>query len=294
MNSQTSGVANLANVFGVDPISWLEDWTVSVYTDDTGLPVDARYRQPSWDFRSILGPEGLKSAATRQPLFPVFPLEVVQLESGPESQAEFGLKGGGAAFLRFRIDAGGSAAIRTTSGGAVGPEPAPDDDREDPVSGRMAAPAGARPGGVHPAGTEPPDSVPGPVAMGEPRTEGTVRVVGSAPMNEKVVLRPSGGRRRAAGGAAPRELRELAGAEVAVDGPDRARARPARRAARCGWTRYEILSIDGRAGDHGDHREEVGRLAPAAHAGGRAAVPAGGAVDLRARPEGVGAGTRGA
>ncbi len=121
VNSRTSGVQNLQNVFGVNPIDWLEDWTVSVYTDDTPLLVSARYRQPSWSFRSILGPGGLKRASTGQPLFPVFPLDAIPLADGEANRREFRLKGGGAAFLRFGVAPGGTAAIRTSSGGVVAP-----------------------------------------------------------------------------------------------------------------------------------------------------------------------------
>lgn len=92
---------------------------------------------------------------------------------------------------------------------------------------------------------EPPDSAPASAAEGgSERLVGTVRVVGSAPMNVSVVLQPPGGGSVQLVGPLRDELRRLAGAEVAVDGPSEPSPDPlADRQLRV--DRYEILSVDG-------------------------------------------------
>ena len=73
---------------------------------------------------------------------------------------------------------------------------------------------------------------------------GTVRVVGSAPVNVSVVLQPADGGSIQLVGPLRDELRRLAGAEVAVDGPVEPAPDPlADRQIRV--DDYEILSVDG-------------------------------------------------
>jgi hypothetical protein len=92
---------------------------------------------------------------------------------------------------------------------------------------------------------EPPDSIPAPdTAAGEP-VRGTVRVVGSAPVNVQVVLQPPSGRALRLVGPLAGELERLAGVEVAVRGrvepsPDPMVDRQLRVAG------YEIVSVAGR------------------------------------------------
>jgi hypothetical protein len=89
-----------------------------------------------------------------------------------------------------------------------------------------------------------PEAGPGPASDGGDRLVGTVRIVGSAPMNVQVVLQPAQGRSvRLAGPLLP-ELERLAGAEVAVTGqiepaPDPLVDRQVQ------VSEYEILSING-------------------------------------------------
>jgi hypothetical protein len=110
VNSNASGVENLRQALKVDPIDWMQDWTLSVYTDDapTGpgqvLPVEPQYTQPSWNFRSVI------PAITREQRFP---LAVRALTSG--SERGVALRAGGAAFLRFGIAGGGRVALGATS-----------------------------------------------------------------------------------------------------------------------------------------------------------------------------------
>ncbi len=91
---------------------------------------------------------------------------------------------------------------------------------------------------------EPPDSSPVPAAGAAERIVGTVRVVGSAPVNVRVVLRPERGGDVQLAGPLRDELRQLAGAEVAVTGPAETAPDPlADRQLRV--DSYEILSVSG-------------------------------------------------
>jgi len=114
VNSSTSGLANLANVFGSDAFGtsrgWLRDWAVSNFADDAGVTVSAAYMQPSWNFRNLL------PALTKSP-YPVVTHALV--EGTPVSLSLGG--GAGAAYLRFRVAAGGTATVATTSGSSALP-----------------------------------------------------------------------------------------------------------------------------------------------------------------------------
>jgi hypothetical protein len=114
VNSQTSGVPNLQQVLRVNPIDWMQDWTVSVYTDDapigTGqvLPVEPIYTQPSWNFRDVI--PGICRNATRFCRNQLFPLKTFSLASAERSLT---LQAGGAGFVRFGIAEGGRVGILT-------------------------------------------------------------------------------------------------------------------------------------------------------------------------------------
>jgi hypothetical protein len=107
VNSKVAGVANLNQALEADAIDLMQSWTVSVYTDDAVPTVSPLYRQPSWNFRSII-----------PRLRNTFPLKVNQLGA---AQTTFSLRGGGGAFVRFGVPAGQRAVISTTSAGAVPP-----------------------------------------------------------------------------------------------------------------------------------------------------------------------------
>jgi hypothetical protein len=112
VNSTTGGLENLRNVLGTDPVPWFRDWAISVYTDDAVAGVDARFVQPSWNYRLIL-PAFVSNEGA-------FPLRTRQLtNSAPVSFSI--INRGGTAFLRFGVAANGRAEIRTTSGGATPP-----------------------------------------------------------------------------------------------------------------------------------------------------------------------------
>jgi hypothetical protein len=89
---------------------------------------------------------------------------------------------------------------------------------------------------------EPPDTVPG-VDAGD-RVTGTVRIVGSAPLNVQVVLQPESGRAVRIAGPLTAEIEKLSGARIAVRGS--VEAAPDPMVNRQVQVRsYEILSVDG-------------------------------------------------
>jgi hypothetical protein len=94
---------------------------------------------------------------------------------------------------------------------------------------------------------EPADSVPSPAGAvpSGAGTVGTVRIVGSAPMNVQVVLQPDTGRSISLTGSLRAELEQLAGARVAVEGEIARSADPiVDRSIEA--TRYTILAVNGR------------------------------------------------
>ncbi|MEJ2217812.1 MAG: hypothetical protein P8099_14475 [Gemmatimonadota bacterium] len=107
VNSTTSGVDNLRNVIGSDPLPWMRDWAVSVYTDDAVAGIDPRYTQPSWNFRSVL--PALTTDST-------FPLRVHALNAG--NTLSFALLPGGTAFSSFSLDSGHRGVIDLSTGAA--------------------------------------------------------------------------------------------------------------------------------------------------------------------------------
>lgn len=106
VNSTTTGMANLRNVFGSDIGGMLRDWSVSQYTDDVVTNESVEYTQPSWNWHSIF--PALQGGGS-------YPLVVT-------SMAPTGASGsvipGGAAFYRFSVPANGLATL--TLGGSGG------------------------------------------------------------------------------------------------------------------------------------------------------------------------------
>lgn len=108
VGSKRSGLENLRDALGSDPLPVLHDWNVSLYTDNAVPGVDARLTQPSWDFRSALSVLGGRGYA----------LALRALGAGTPLSAS--LPGGGAWFLRFRAG-GAPAVVSVTSGGSTPP-----------------------------------------------------------------------------------------------------------------------------------------------------------------------------
>jgi hypothetical protein len=105
VNTTQTGVANLQTVFGVDPNDWMRDFLVAMYTDDAVAGVDARYTNPSWNFRSIYGGLGGYALAT-DPLTDATPLSFILSP------------GGGTRYVRFGVAPGQRADVALTQGGA--------------------------------------------------------------------------------------------------------------------------------------------------------------------------------
>ena len=110
VDANATGLANLRAVLGTDPIPWVRDWSVSMYTDDfiPGLP--PRFTQPSWDFRSSNRVYNI----FRQPPH----LEVVPLTNGSSNRS---IVAGGASYFSIPVQAAGRAEVHLTAGGAALP-----------------------------------------------------------------------------------------------------------------------------------------------------------------------------
>jgi len=112
-NARTAGITNFTAAFG-DFVPIVKDWATAQYTDDAGIAnfTTARLQHPSWHYRSILprlvNPER-------------FPLKTRPLVAGTTVQVT--LKGGAAAYLRFRVAGGATGTVTASrSGGAALPE----------------------------------------------------------------------------------------------------------------------------------------------------------------------------
>ena len=109
-NGLVSGFANLSNVFSMSLptlASTYQSWAIAQYVDGTGLTSNAAYSNPSWNFRSAIA--GVFNQSTyalfTRPLLPASPVAV-------------SLRGGGASYMRFRVNAGVTGQIVPT-GNAV-------------------------------------------------------------------------------------------------------------------------------------------------------------------------------
>lgn len=91
----------------------------------------------------------------------------------------------------------------------------------------------------------PPDSTPQPAAVAGEGLVGVVRVVGSAPVNVRVVLQPDTGGSVQLTGPLRDELRQLAGAVVAVTGAPDTAVPGGLESRAVEVTGYEVRSVDG-------------------------------------------------
>jgi hypothetical protein len=110
VNSRQTGINNVAQVFNIAPFDWFQDWTVAVLLDDTPVPAEVRFRQPSWNYRSVVGaltqgnwPLQTRTLADNQPL-------------------ETTLRAGGSAYVRLAVAAGTTGGVRVTSNRISPPE----------------------------------------------------------------------------------------------------------------------------------------------------------------------------
>jgi hypothetical protein len=110
VNSTTTGVGNLRNVFGPDLGALLREWGVAQYSDDVTAGVSAALTQPSWNWHSVFAAVSSGSDG--------YPLSVTPLTASGVSGTVIP---GAAAYYRFAIPAGGAASITLTAGAGTSP-----------------------------------------------------------------------------------------------------------------------------------------------------------------------------
>ena len=108
VNSSTSGVANLRQVFGSNLGTMLSDWSVSHYTDDIVPGVSADFTQPSWNWHNIYPALGGSPSAPS-----TYPLKVTGLTA---TGATGTVIPGASSFYRFSVSANASASLGITAG----------------------------------------------------------------------------------------------------------------------------------------------------------------------------------
>jgi hypothetical protein len=107
VNSNTTGLANVSQVFGTDAMTLARSWAIAVATDDIpGVP--SAYQQPSWNFRDIFA---VLLSST------VFPLATQTLSAGAPTTVTLAAGAGG--YVRFGAAAGASPQLSWTTGAAV-------------------------------------------------------------------------------------------------------------------------------------------------------------------------------
>ena len=111
VNSTTSGIGNLRQVFGANVGAMLRDWSVSNYTDDIVSGISIDFTQPSWNWHSIF--PALASGAG-------YPLATAGLSTAGAAGT---VVPGGAAYYRFAVAANATASLTLTpaAGGAGAP-----------------------------------------------------------------------------------------------------------------------------------------------------------------------------
>ncbi len=108
VNARTNGMVNLsatfASAFNGGMATAFRSWAVAQFIDNTGLSTDPNYSMSSWNFRSVL------TGQLGNTGFPLKPRPM--LNGGTQS---FSLLGGGAGYLRFRVNAGAQGSVIPTT-----------------------------------------------------------------------------------------------------------------------------------------------------------------------------------
>ncbi len=107
VNSRTSGIMNLKQVFGANLGDMLRDWSVSHYADDIVPGISVDFMQPSWNWHTIYPALGAGST---------YPLQVGSLVAATTSGSVIP---GGAAYYRFSVAASATGTITLTRSGAT-------------------------------------------------------------------------------------------------------------------------------------------------------------------------------
>jgi hypothetical protein len=111
VNTSNVGIQNVTQVFGFSSFAWFQDWTVAVLLDDTSIPTDERFRQPSWNFRSVLPAITSGNA---------WPLQTRTLIDG--QSLDVTLRAGGTSYVRVAVAAGTTGGVRLTANRIAPPE----------------------------------------------------------------------------------------------------------------------------------------------------------------------------
>jgi len=108
VNSNSTGMTNMQNVFGVNLIDWAHDFDIAAYTDEVVAGVAPKYTIPSWSYRSLY--TALNGS---------YQLAVDPLSNGV-ALGPFVLRyGGGTRYARFGVAPGVSANVLLTNGGVA-------------------------------------------------------------------------------------------------------------------------------------------------------------------------------
>jgi hypothetical protein len=109
--SPDTGITNLTNRLGTDPMPWFRDFSMAMYADDGVSGINSIYKQPSWNFRQIYAaldydPGPSCSCA--------YPLQVQNPSNGV--LLNFTLtQGGGTGFIRLGVATNAFAGITTAA-----------------------------------------------------------------------------------------------------------------------------------------------------------------------------------
>jgi len=114
MNTSTLGAATVANAIDGELLPWIRDWTISLY-GPAGSTIEPRYRQISWNLRSVL-----------PGLFDYYPLEAAPLPL--EEPVSLPIRAASAAYFRTGVAPGQVGEVRVSTagspaGGCEGVEP---------------------------------------------------------------------------------------------------------------------------------------------------------------------------
>jgi len=103
-NSSSTGLANLTAALGANAKPMLRDWSLGILLDDTGLSIDPRFQNPSWNYRSAMPAGGFTYALASR-----------TLTDGVTTTTT--LAGSGTSYQRFAVSGGQDALVTLTSTG---------------------------------------------------------------------------------------------------------------------------------------------------------------------------------
>ena len=109
VNSTTTGMTNLQNVFGSNLSANFRDWAVAMISDD--VPgVGSEWTHPSWNFKAIF-----QYIANHNPQAPFRNYPLVTTSVSDNSPLAVTLNGGGASYVRFGIGANQVGSVKWTT-----------------------------------------------------------------------------------------------------------------------------------------------------------------------------------